>query len=175
MSTQNTLFRITDGNILEVMTFSHFGLDHRYLSPTVDHFDVANISDFVDIDGNQIIISARSSGEEWHTELPTGEIVTHRNIHLMWHNSQRVLSERQLNNIWTLAENVVTGNTGTGIKLSNPSRYVWAIVDGEMYQSYFAYDMYISLRENNRELNKNLMYLVYYFIDLSPISLHQLP
>jgi len=171
ISARNTLFRITDGNILEVLTFSHYGLVNQPPLPTATYFDVANVSEFVNINGEHVIVSVRSDGVERLVEIPsTGEMVAHKTRHLMGHNSQRVLIQRQLNNIWELAENVVINDIDVAIGMRQPSRYVWVIIDGEMYQSYFASDMYNLLLEGTGDVNINLLHLVYYFIDLSPLS-----
>ena len=89
--------------------------------------------------------------------------------------ANRELSQRQLNNVLELVENVVRHRADREFErapfLSDEAhRYVWAIIDGEMYWSLYSSNINADiLSRHSAYVNRNLLLLTYYLIDLSPI------
>ena len=161
----HTLIHITNGNVLEHTTFFQFGPilpehEESYAAiasiASAAMFDNTLLNDFVSGYGQNVIATIDIGWE-----------------HRVSSHADRVLSQRQLNNIWELTANVVSGGSemfyGPGEGFSH---FVWAIIDGEMYWSLYGRDVNVASSYHSAHLmefiNMDLVLLTYYFIDLLP-------
>ena len=153
--THYTLVELVDENLLKVTVFTSYGSSAHDFDTA---FDDSVLESFVDKFGNVI---------------GRGGMITN----WVYATDERTLSQRQLNNIWRLAENVVNGGVSEEFETVSTAFliYVWAVIDGEMYWSIYTDDI------NDTSLiidywakdyyNKELLNLIYYLIDLSPIQI----
>jgi len=152
-----TFIELVDENILRATVFTSFGpLTHDL--DTI--FDDSILENFVDKFGNTI--GGGGAITNW--------------VYAM---EERILSQRQLNNIWNLTERVVMGGVSEEFERVAEGHlvYVWAIIDGDMYWSLYFDDINepsFSLEADGWEssvANKELLNLFYYITDLLPINL----
>jgi len=148
----NTLIEISGGGIIETTVFTCWDLSQYSIDKI---FDTAIIHDFVTVTGDNILISEVIQVE-----------------HFTIDKSERVLSQRQLNNIWELTENVVNDGADKEFEwVFRLGTHVWAIIDGDMYWSLYIPDMRNTTQypTETTHFNDDLLILAYYLIDLSPI------
>jgi hypothetical protein len=158
-----TYFQIVDENVLEITVFTQ--IEYLIEAGAIENvilFDTTTIDDFVSIHGNNVLGSVQLEMDHW-----------------VYDKTERVLSQRQLNNIWRLADNVVNSEKlvnsdgDEGFEWIDQAHYVWVIIDGEMYWSYLDANVNPSNPDQYEIgcVNDDLLSLVYYFIDLSPIKM----
>jgi hypothetical protein len=198
--TKHTLLQIVDDNVLDVTVFYRdtnfwipndvledylrdaglletFGLiphmiddifaNSEYLSEIIENnkpkditiFDNSLIGDFVDKDNKIVISSIQYDDEHWVAE-----------------SAMRNLSQRQLRNIWKLAENVANNDFDEERRLGGSHiNFVWVIIDGEMYWGLYHPDISTIRHEGSsyyaEKCTQDLLYLTYYLMDLSPIKM----
>ena len=144
MASPSVFLRITDEGVLKVISLPRIGVAES-------DFEVFDMAVFGDSFGYMI------SEEQGQRATLTGE---------------RQLSQRQLNNIWALADDVTPIHRMD--EILGAGFYVAAFIDGEEYRTFFrpAQNHAISSSRNrNGHVNRNLIHLVYYLIDLSPVRL----
>jgi len=146
---------IVDENILRATVFTNYWSSAHDFDTV---FDTSVLENFVDKFGNVI----GSSGEITNWVYDRGE---------------RVLSQRQLNNIWSLATSLVIGGIREGFEPVAQGQivYVWGVVDNEMYWGLYFDDINDHTQEDGWErdyMNRELLNLLYYLVDLSPIQLN---
>lgn len=148
----HTFFEIDNDSTLNVTVFT----DWDNIS-SINIFDIALLDDFV-VGFNSQVLGAMTLSVD-RTIINSGE---------------RVLSQRQLNNIWQLTETVITNGSDSDAEFEWMSHgsYVWAIIDGKMYWSFYDSDIKLSARPDDdaTHYNDELLLLAYYLIDLSPIK-----
>jgi len=95
------------------------------------------------------------------------------------HQYDLELSQEQLDRVLALARNVVRGRQNRAsrwILISGHIDYAWAIIDGRRYWSLYHSDIDNASRERqrtiNRHINRDLLYLIYELVDVSPIPLY---
>ncbi|MCL2224652.1 MAG: hypothetical protein FWB96_06770 [Defluviitaleaceae bacterium] len=162
----HTLLEIVDGNLLKSTVFSNSSD-----AVTDEIFDIAIVNEFLDKDNSLLDLSLRRSVGDFDSP------------HFVIHSSERVLSPRQLNNIWELAENVVrNGRSADELFLAFDSVssvwhggiFVWSIIDGELRMSQYFPDIKRSIScqytpEWVLTHCEELLFLTYYFIDISSV------
>ena len=162
---ETTLLRIVDGNVLEVTVFTAMTpLCPKDRTSILPSFDNSLIEDFIGLGGYNVLSSFFV--DEGVREIPN---------HWILNRGKRELSQRQLDTIWTLAENVepVRRRRFPDVEPTDmgnpPPLAAWVIIDGEVYWSLY-YDSLPSRSSFPSEFtNTSLLHLVYYFMDLSPI------
>lgn len=138
-------FRIVDDSVLETYTLGPLVSDEMIDSNIV--FDTGMLDNFVSEFGDRVVENFPDAVR-------------------LYNSTQRILSQRQLNNIWTLAENVGECDFYTWVGWGFNLPRVWVIIDGEMLWSHFTSDT----QDDMDDINGDLLHLVHYFIDLSPIA-----
>ena len=93
---------------------------------------------------------------------------------------QQSLSQQQLDVVWGLIENVVANGPDRAfrwLELDGPSAYVWMIVNGQTYWSFYHPNIYTTYDIDidpwyyraHQYINRNLLLLTYKLIELSPV------
>lgn|GEM_PF-6700204 len=146
-----TFFRVVDGNVLETY---HIGplvsadsIEYGKSIEDSSDFDISMLDKFITDSGQSVVFT-----------FPERE--------RSFSSSRRVLSQRQLNNIWILAANVEHNDSAEWYfsSFDRGRRQVWIIIDGEMFRSSYV----PNVLGNESDVNIELLRLLYYFIDLSP-------
>jgi len=149
----NTLFELIDEEVLEVTVFDAWWYPYPFTGDII--FDNARFYDFY---------------------YEQGVRLHNTNTYWVYSSGKKVLSQRQLNNIWDLTAAVV--RNGAGLKFEQPYEghptYVWVSIDGEIYWSYYVSDIdripSAELDGLHELIDRDLLMLVYYLIDISPIQ-----
>jgi len=138
-------FQLVDDSVLA--TYWIGGLTPYYEIGDRPVFDVSMVDSFVSEYGDMVIMGFPDMGR------------------ILVNSSQRVLSQRQLNNIWELAENIDECEIYTWVGWGFDMPRVWVVIDGEMLWSRFVLD--VDRQGSSRsDHNADVLRLVYYFIDL---------
>ena len=99
------------------------------------------------------------------------------------------LSEKQLNNIWQLIDDIVEGGVSREFRVPSlvysPSgrQYVWAIIDDNLYWSLYYSNLEEAFDDSdfftrfylNLYINNELLHLTHEFFNLSPITTNWIP
>ena len=149
-----TYIEIIEPNVLRFITN---GSPRNQNEQDFVYFDSALLSDFVSMAPNiEMVIPLELQGispltREWTIELSQEE--------------ERIIQR--------LIQNVVRGSVDSEFQLvsfrTGHHPYIWAIIDDNMYWSYYTANINSLPRRVRREyINRDLLYLVYEIIDLSP-------
>ena len=170
-----TLFELVEPNVFEVTVFG----DHLVVPsdfPNSNFFDNVLLDDFADM-GLLLYVWLRPDWEIW--ELNTNQSPDDLSHRIISNSGRLKLSRRQADIVWDLIENVASNEADREFMpipwdtQSTSLNYVWAIIDGETYWSFYhilAIDPYQDIWHQSF-INNDLLFLACELIDLSPIPL----
>jgi len=156
-----TLFELTSENTFEVIRFNS-GFTQRRDVSAERIFDESILDDF-------------ASKSPWLSNILSVDFTENYSHYVRTYGNwgELRLSRRQADIVWDLIENIANNDADRKFEtVPGDGRfgYVWAIIDGEMYWSYYLWPAH-EIDEHSRFypfVNPNLMPLAYELIDLSP-------
>ena len=160
----HTLIEINEEKELEITVFTN----NPYFATDVP-FDLNIINDFIVMGGYDVELGIKRGYAGYDSP------------HTVLQSSKRELSQRQLNNIWRLAENVIVDgvsaedmfhNFDSVIRCWGGYLVVWAIIDDELHFSTYRSDVENFMQHPDSPFVlhcEELLFLAYYLFDLSPI------
>ena len=125
--------------------------DDNYCQPAL--FKIANLNDFT-------------------SKSPLIERVISADSRIIIQEEKMNLSAYQLTDVLQLVENIARRRTDREFEFApvlGHTPYVWAIINGNMYWTYYTGDVRNLSREIRRYVNNDLLALAYKLIELSPI------
>jgi len=144
-------------NILRFVSFGSVGSVEDY---NFDVFDATLIDDFISKEPFIEFILSSLQPSQCFNNVITNEWMLE-------------FSQDQLDHVLSLVENVVRNRPDGEFEPAGLGwlPYVWLIIDGNMYWSFYTVNIDEWDVENPPHINNELLYLIYEIIDLSPYSI----